>query len=163
MTRARWWILAFALVGSVGWLVVRTVMPEIIARELRATLADRGFPRARFHVASAGLSHVRLSDVVLDDGLALGEVAIDGGLAMWWTQVADRIEVRGARLDGAALARAARARGGAGAGEILSNSASLPVDRIVVRDAEVAIDAARIAVAGQISLRDRSLELTGSL
>ena len=48
---------------------MRYALPRLVAVEIRRELAARGFPDARFEIASVGIDHLRLTGVHLEDGV----------------------------------------------------------------------------------------------
>jgi len=138
--RSRRWWRAAAIVLACGWLVDHHALPALAGCSVRRALATSGYPDARFEVASVGLEHVRLRDLSLADGLALGEVELDVGLSALWGARPRRATVRGAHISLDAVKPVGR------------SSARPPLDRVRLERAELTSGRDRVTVTGEISL-----------
>ena len=140
LRRVRRWYFAIAVLGVVC-LVARAALPWLVTRAVRGELAARGFPDARFEVASVGIDHLRLTGVWLEDGLALGEVELDAGPSLLW-RAPQHATVRHARI-------APRAR--SGGTSVASPRSDLPIGQLRLEDAMLQLGDLRVAVGGTIA------------
>ncbi len=140
LRRVRRWCFAVAVLG-VACLIARAALPWLVARVVRGELAARGFPDARFEVASVGIDHLRLTGVWLEDGLALGEVELDAGPALLW-RAPEHATVRHARI-------APRARP-AGT-SVAPPPSDLPVGQLRLEDAMLQLGDLSVDVGGTIA------------
>lgn len=143
--RARRWrrragVLALATLGC--GVAVHLALPRLATVAVRRELAARGYPDARFTVASVGLDHLRLTGVRLADGLVLGDIELDAGIALLW-RAPTHATVRHARIAATAL----RPRGGGGGG----GASAVPVGTLTLDDAVLQLDATDVAIAGTIA------------
>ncbi len=95
MIRRRYKVAVAATAASVacGYLA----LPALVEWQVRAKLADKGFPDARLAVANIGLNHLDLEHVQLQPGLDLGNVHLDRGLSLLWRDVHD-VAIEGANV-----------------------------------------------------------------
>src|SRR5579862_2572126 len=119
-----------AAIAALAWYVA---MPALVARQVRRALRDAGFPDARFELADVGIGRVQLHDVVLADGLALGDVELDGSVTLLaGGRGPDRATIRGAHLTTAALEHLfAGPIGGGGAAGAAHKPSSVRVVRVI--------------------------------
>jgi hypothetical protein len=148
--------LAVVAVGS-GLAIERYVVPAVVEMQLRGALADAGFPTARYRAVELGFHHVRFVGASLGDGLELGDVTVDTGLATLWGRRPERVAIHGARIAAAALAPAASHRANR-----VSRARPLPRLNLQLDDCELDVAGARIAIAGTIAI-DPTRPIAGEL
>lgn len=81
-------------------------LPSLVEHRIRSRLVERGFPEARFEVASIGLDHLQLRNVHLAEGLDLGSLVLDRGVSLLWRDV-NEVSIDHANVSAPALARVA--------------------------------------------------------
>jgi hypothetical protein len=82
MSAMRRWSVRVAIAGAIialGWFVVT---PRIVEWRVRRAFSLAGFQSARFELTGVDVGCVHLHDVVLADGLALGDIDLPGSVAL---------------------------------------------------------------------------------
>lgn len=143
--RARAWGFGLALAVGIAALGYHVVVPDVVARELRARLAAAGYQDARFEIASIDLHRLALEDVWLRDGVELGDVEVAAGLWQLWRGGPHDVVLHGPRVDARELAPPRAADGSA--------RPRPPLGRILVEDGTLAVGRERIKVRGSLDLR----------
>jgi hypothetical protein len=153
--RARAWSARAVLTLGAVIVLVHLALPALVAWRIERALAGAGFPDARVHVAHVGWRSLRLDDVTLAPGLALGDVELDGGVSsLVGGDGPTTATIHGARADVAALARIAMPGGGGGGGD--ETATPPPVQRVVVDGAEVRSPNGAITIDATIDLPGRT-------
>ena len=152
-SRLRGWGGRLAIAAAVAGLVAAAwyvAVPRLVERQVRRALRDAGFPDARFELADVGVGRVQLHDVVLADGLALGDVELDGSVTLLaGGRGPDRATIRGAHVTSAALEHLL-AGGSTGGRATAGKPSSVRVVRVV--DSELSTPAGPIAIDGTLAL-----------
>lgn len=94
----RWWIAIATAALAVGGGLAYRLLPGLVGSRVERMLAAHGFPGAHVGAVRVGLDHVRLDNVTLGDGLAIGAVEIDAGASLLWRTRIHQITLRDVAL-----------------------------------------------------------------
>ncbi|HEX7844124.1 MAG TPA: hypothetical protein VF469_41900, partial [Kofleriaceae bacterium] len=147
----RWWIAiaAAAITVAGGSLAYRRVLPGLVGRRVERMLAAHGFPGAHVGATHLGLHHLRLEDVALGDGLAIGAIEIDAGVSLLWRTRIHQITLRDATLSARQSDRLAPSLVPSLGGP--ASASELPFDVVRIERGTVMLGDVRAAVSGTIA------------
>jgi hypothetical protein len=145
----RWWIaiVAAAIAVAGGSVAYRRVLPGLVGSRVERMLAAHGFPGAHVGATRLGFHHLRLEDVALGDGLAIGAIEIDAGVSLLWRTRIHQITLRDAMLSARRFDRLAPSV----VPSVGGPASELPFDVVRIERGTVMLGEVRAAVSGTIA------------